>query len=502
MHKGYCILILILLSSCSLFKPAIQPRREFRAVWIATVVNIDWPNSGTDTWARQQDDYIRILDFYGRLNLNAVIVQIRTAGDAFYPSAFAPWSRFLTGSEGSPPKTNQDPLHWMIHQAHIRGFEFHAWLNPYRATFDLNTEILSTTHDFHQHPEWMFQYGKKYYYNPGIPEVRHHLVDIMREVVQNYDVDALHFDDYFYPYRIQDEVIPDSVSYATYGQPGQALDDWRRSNIDSLVKNVHGMIQKEKAWVQFGISPFGVWKNRSTDPRGSDTQAGQTTYDDLYADPLKWIEEGWVDYLVPQVYWSMDLPVASYSKIVSWWAGNAPKTNLYIGNAAYKVRDNADAAWSRKKELPEQLQVTRKSESIQGNVFFSARSLLNKNMDVVHLIKKKYYKYPAIPPSSRIKNGNPMLPPSPPRVIEAASYYKLQFNFEAQEDYRYALVYAARNPRTLSTQQPRLSVARIFLDGRSSFNLGKKLVHNKKYVAITFLDRFGTESKPIVLNLE
>ncbi len=502
MRKIYCILLLFLLASCTVFKPVIQPKREFRGVWIATVVNIDWPHSGADTWARQQADYLRILDFYRRLNLNAVIVQIRTAGDAFYPSAYAPWSRFLTGKEGVPPKTEEDPLQWMIRQAHIRGFEFHAWLNPYRATFDENVEILAKTHDFHTHPDWMFKYGKKYYYDPGIPEVQDHLVNIMKEVVRNYQVDALHFDDYFYPYRIQGEVIPDSLTYAARAMPGQALDDWRRSNIDSLVKKVHGMIQKEKEWVQFGISPFGVWKNNTTDPRGSDTQAGQTTYEDLYADPLKWMKEGYIDYLVPQVYWSMDLPVASHSKIVSWWAGITPLTNLYIGNAAYKVRDNADKAWERKKELPKQLRLARTYENIQGNVFFSARSLLNKNMDVVRHIKNKYYKYPALTPESPLRTGKSTLSPSPPILTKASNYYQFQFHFNTGSDYRYAMVYAARSPGKLSGLPPSRAIARIFLDGRNSFNLGKDLIRKRSHISITFLNRFGTESDPIVLNLE
>lgn len=502
MRKAYCLLILFFLASCTVFKPAIQPKREFRGVWIATVVNIDWPNSGADAWARQQADYLRVLDFYRRLNLNAVIVQVRTAGDAFYPSAYAPWSRFLTGKEGVPPKTEEDPLQWMIHQAHIRGFEFHAWLNPYRATFDENVEILSEKHDFNTHPDWMFKYGKKYYYDPGIPEVQDHLVSIMQEVVQHYEVDALHFDDYFYPYRIKDEAIPDSLTFATHALPDQALDDWRRSNIDSLVKKVHSMIRNEKPWVQFGISPFGVWKNNTTDPRGSDTQAGQTTYEDLFADPLKWMEEGWIDYLVPQVYWSMDLPVASYRKIVSWWAGANPETNLYIGNAAYKVRNNADKAWKRKNELPKQLRYARTFNDIQGNVFFSARSLLNKHRDVVKLIKKNYYKYPAIPPESPYQPEKRLPPPAPPGIAEAPNYYKLQFHFKPEGAYRYALVYAARNTKKLSGLHPAQAIARIYLDGRNSFNLGKDLVRKRKHIAITFLDRFGTESEPIVLNLE
>jgi len=443
MIKKIAFLLALLLSSCTLFKSNIpQPKREFRGVWIATVVNIDWPKNGADTWEKQKADYLKILNFYQNLNLNAVVVQIRTAGDAFYPSEFAPWSRFLTGVEGSAPNTEQDPLKWMIREAHSRGFEFHAWLNPYRATFDLNTEILAEQHDYNQHPEWIFKYGKKYYYNPGLPEVQQHLVDIMEEVISNYEVDALHFDDYFYPYKIQDEILTDSMAYATYARPGQSVADWRRSNVDSLIKKVHRVIQLKKPWVQFGISPFGVWKNKNTDPRGSDTRAGQTTYEDLYADPLLWMEENWIDYLVPQVYWSMDLEVASHKKIVDWWANDSINTNLYIGNAAYKVRNNADEAWSNKKELPNQLLLARNKERIKGNVFFSAKSLLNDHQDVVKYIKKKYYKHPALTPSVNYTSTEVANFTSITAVNKRNNFYR--FDFKSTEVQQFALVYAAK----------------------------------------------------------
>ncbi|MBT8184717.1 MAG: family 10 glycosylhydrolase [Eudoraea sp.] len=500
MIKKIAFLFVFILSSCSLFKSNIpQPKREFRGVWIATVVNIDWPKNGNDSWEKQKTDYLHILDFYQSLNLNAVIVQIRAAGDAFYPSEYAPWSRFLTGKEGLGPDTGQDPLKWMIREAHSRGFEFHAWLNPYRATFDLNTGILAESHDFNQYPEWMFQYGKKFYYNPGIPEVQQHLVNIMEEVVTNYDVDALHFDDYFYPYKIKDEKIPDSTTYASYALPGQSIEDWRRSNVDSLIKNVHEAIQLKKPWVQFGISPFGVWKNDTTDPRGSATRAGQTTYEDLYADPLLWMEKQWIDYLVPQVYWSMDLEVASHKKIVDWWANDSINTNLYIGNAAYKIRNNADRAWNKKKELPNQLLLARKKDKINGNVFFSAKSLLNTHPDVVKYIRKKYYQNPVLTPGIR---------PGVSAVENTSRITALQrknnfytFEFDSGETYQFALVYTTKKARGISTAHPEALIDKIYLGGRNSFTLGKWLLNNKKQFAITFLNRYGMETEPIILNL-
>ncbi len=294
--------------------------REFRGVWIATVANIDWPVSPDSPWEVQKQEFIKLLDYYKNLNFNAVIVQIRTAGDAFYPSNYAPWSKYLTGKQGQAPRTQENPLTWMIKEAHDRGLEFHAWLNPYRATMNLETEDLSPEHDFFKHRNWMLKYGTKWYYDPGLPEVKSHLLAIIKEVVSNYDIDAIHFDDYFYPYREPKLEFPDKASYDKYKKPGQSRDDWRRQNVNDLIFALNETIKSQKPWVQFGISPFGVWRNQDKDPKGSPTRAGQTNYDDLYADVLLWMKNGWIDYLIPQLYWSMEHPLASHRKLADWWS--------------------------------------------------------------------------------------------------------------------------------------------------------------------------------------
>ena len=376
--------------------------------------------------------------------------------------------------------------------------EFHAWLNPYRATFDLKIEILSPTHDFNLHPEWMLKYGKKYYYNPGLPEVQQRLVSIMTEVVSGYDIDAIHFDDYFYPYKIKDEVFKDSSCYDFYKQPKQTIADWRRSNIDSLVKNVHHAIKKEKPWVQFGISPFGVWKNKNTDPKGSDTKAGQTTYEDLYADPLLWMKEGWVDYIIPQVYWSMDLPVASHRKIVSWWAQNKSNSNLYIGNGAYKIRNNSDNAWQEKKELPNQLKLARNTGQMSGNAFFSAKSLMQKNLDVVEYIQKKYYKKPALTPIAPTTK-------KPVKQVEIKNFQKnkdnIQFTVNDSKEIRYALFYSSG--KKIKSDYPITKLlSKKHIDNFSTFSVSKNELKDKKHIAVTFINYYGQESKPILLNIK
>lgn len=502
-NKSFFPLIFLLsCSSCGMFKSNIpQPKRELRGVWIATVVNIDWPKSGFDALKKQKADYLEILDFYQNLNFNAVIVQIRTAGDAFYPSELAPWSRFLTGTEGETPQPNYNPLPWMIKEAHTRGFEFHAWLNPYRATFDEKIEVLSERHDYNLHPEWMVKYGKKQYYNPGLPEVRQHLVSIMDEVVSNYEVDAVHFDDYFYPYKIKDEVFNDSLAFASHALPQQSLDTWRRSNVDSLVKNIHRTIKEKKPWVQFGISPFGVWKNKSTDPKGSDTRAGQTTYEDLYADPLVWMEKGWIDYLVPQVYWSMELPVASHRRIVHWWSKNSTNTNLYIGNGAYKVRNNSDRAWEKKKELPKQLLLARNTTEVKGNVFFSAKSLMQNNGDVVKYLQRKYYGQMALPPTSPQAPLDFLDAVQLKKVRENSGILQFDFDFKGNGDIRYALIYAARKKTKLSSDNIEQLVHKFYLSGQSGFSFARSSLKDKKHIAITFIDAYGRESDLIVLHL-
>ncbi len=489
---------LLVLNSCAVFDPIPQPEREFRGFWIATVVNIDWPKDGNDPIEKQKADYLKILNFYHILNFNAAIVQVRTAGDAFYASEYAPWSRFLTGQEGKAPETEEPILKWMIAETHARGMEFHAWLNPYRATFDLNTEILSPDHDYNQHPEWMLKYGKKFYYDPGLPKVRERMVSVIDELVSNFDIDAVHFDDYFYPYTIAGEVFADSLSFEAHAPKGQSLADWRRSNIDRLVKDSYEIIKARKPWVQLGISPFGVWKNKATDARGSDTKAGQTTYENLYADPLLWMDKGWLDYLVPQVYWSMDLPVASHRKIVDWWAENTTNSNLYIGNGPYKIRNNSDKAWDIKNELPKQLRLARNTGAVQGNVFFSAKSLMESNADVVKYLRRNYYKREALPPTSPWMSGQATA------KLELKSIQhtndSIVLNFKDLTAYRFMIVYPS-GKKIKSRYPMKRMLAKLSVGDNNSIILPKKILGKRKRVAVLLIDRFGREYEALVVDL-
>ena len=481
---------------------ATNPKNEFRAVWIATVVNIDWPKTSTDNVAKQKADYIEILDAYKKLNYNAVIVQIRSVGDAFYPTELAPWSRFLTGKEGHAPKPYFDTLAWMIAETHARGFEFHAWLNPYRATMDYNTALLSPEHDYFKHPEWMIKYGGKYYYNPALPEVQKHLLTVVEEVVQNYDIDAIHFDDYFYPYKIKGELFNDTDSFKKYGN-GMSIDDWRRSNVNTFVKDVSVSIKNIKPWVQFGISPFGVWRNKSVDPKGSETESGQTNYDDLFADPLAWMENKWIDYLVPQLYWSMDHPKASYSKLLRWWSENSSNTAIYIGNGTYKINTDSDKRWNNPNEIPNQIDITRSYKNIQGNAFFSAKSFLNKNQSVTKLLTENQYKYPALPtvvPSSVKKMA--IVPTANNILIDPISS-RFNVTYPLYSKVRYVMVYGAKFNSKIDVNDPSQIIDKIaFKDNVDTVEVvipTYKLDKNTT-CAITLIDFYGNESEATFVN--
>jgi len=350
-------------------------KAEFRAAWVASVVNIDWPSRSGLTTEQQKAEFIRIADMHYRNGLNALIVQVRPAADAFFASSFEPWSEYLTGKQGVAPAPFYDPMAFMIEETHKRGMEFHAWINPYRAIFNSYKSSVAPNHITRTHPEWFVKYGDASrmttYFNPALPEVRQYLVDLIREMTANYNVDGVHFDDYFYPYRIPGKEFPDAKEYAKYGN-GLSKDAWRRSNVDSVIVALSAAIKEEKPWVKFGISPFGVWRNKSKDPQGSNTDAGQTNYDDLYADILLWLKKGWIDYVAPQLYWEIGHPKADYTTLIQWWSEHTYGRHCYIGLAPYRAGSNT--AWRDRTQLPRQIALSRTTPNIQGQVFYNTKS--------------------------------------------------------------------------------------------------------------------------------
>lgn len=370
-----------------------QPEYEFRGVWIATVDNIDWPPRGVTNPAQQKADFIQQLDLHQRNGINAVIVQIRPAADAFYASPYEPWSQWLTGIQGKPTFPFYDPLVFMIEEAHKRGMEFHAWLNPYRANFNIRTASISPDHITRKHPEWFLTYGDKKYFDPANQLGQEFVVNVVKDIVKRYDIDAIHMDDYFYPYRIPGKEFPDAVSYRKSGSP-LSKDDWRRANVDSIIEKISVAIKAEKPFCKFGISPFSVWRNLSQDPEGSDTKAGVTNYDDLYADILLWLKKGWIDYVAPQLYLEIGHDKIPFETMVDWWSKHSYGKHIYIGHGIYRVNERSPA-WKNPAELPNQIKLVREYPEIKGSIYYNSSAFERNPNGWNDSLRNNYYKEPA-----------------------------------------------------------------------------------------------------------
>ncbi|RRN76812.1 glycoside hydrolase, partial [Pseudoxanthomonas sp. SGD-10] len=324
--KNFLFIVLVFVTHSLLAQN--PPKREFRGVWVATVKNIDWPSKPGLHADIQKQELINIFDEHQKNGMNAIMFQVRPSADAFYANSEELWSAFIAGEQGKGPTPFYDPLAFAIEEAHKRGMELHAWFNPYRATNDDNEKLVSPDHITHQKPEWFFTYAKKKFFNPGLPEVRSYINKIIMNVVRNYDIDGVHFDDYFYPYPGK-ESIPDTLTFEQHANGFTDIHDWRRNNVDLLIKEVADSIKSIKKHVKFGISPFGIWRNKKEDPRGSDTN-GMSGYSALYADVLKWTEKGWIDYVNPQVYFPFGYAPAAYEVLTDWWAVNSFGRHVYI----------------------------------------------------------------------------------------------------------------------------------------------------------------------------
>jgi uncharacterized lipoprotein YddW (UPF0748 family) len=376
---------------------------EFRGVWIATVDNIDWPARGMVNVDDQKAEFIRQLEMHKANGMNAMIVQVRPSADAFYPSKYEPWSQWLTGVQGKAPSPYYDPLKFMIEETHRRGMEFHAWCNPYRADFQIGKSSIAPHHITRTHPEWFLTYGDKKYFDPSNKDAQQFVVNVIADIVKRYDVDAIHMDDYFYPYRIAGKEFPDQAAYERSGT-SLLKDDWRRSNVDSIISMLSRAIKKEKPWVKFGISPFSVWRNKDQDPEGSDSKASQTNYDDLYADVLLWLRKGWIDYVAPQLYLEIGNSKIAYEKLLEWWSKHTYGRHLYIGQGIYRAGEN-NAAWRNPKELPEQIQLLRQYPNVQGSIYFSSTTFDRNPNGWNDSLRNNYYRTPAqIPPMDWLPN--------------------------------------------------------------------------------------------------
>ena len=389
------ITILLLLATLSL-----NAQIAFRGAWIATVANIDWPSKeAVGNTEKQQEEMIWLLDSLASLGLNAIILQVRPTADALYYSELEPVSHWLTGKQGewrveSEESRVWDPLEWTIEEAKKRNMEVHVWLNPYRVNLaSTDTSKLVPDHLLRRHPEWFWEYNKQWYFDPGLDVTREWICTVVQDIVQRYDIQAVHMDDYFYPYPSGKLQLPDAETFAKYPRGFEDIRDWRRNNVNLVIQEISQTIHECKDSVEFGISPFGVWRNASVDSTGSATKAGITNYDDLYADIRLWIKNGWIDYVLPQLYWEIGKKVADYQILANWWANEVrgTKCKLYIGMAPYRLEGaSAKSPWGQGNEIGRQMHLNRTIEEISGECFYSTRPLLRNPRHVCDTIRAIY----------------------------------------------------------------------------------------------------------------
>ncbi len=384
--------------------PPPTPQREFRGAWIATVANIDWPSAPGLTAYEQKAELRQLLDRLVAMNMNAVILQVRPAADAFYASAYEPWSWYLSGKMGQPPSPYYDPLEFAVAEAHARGLELHAWFNPFRAGHRTFTDTFSPDHITVQRPDLVVQYGEQFWLDPGMADAREHSLRVMLDVVRRYDLDGIHMDDYFYPYPVNDDngrriAFPDTLSWQIARQKGASVsrEDWRRQNINTFVETLYGEVKAIKPWVKVGLSPFGIWR-----PGYPEGVRGLDAYNQIYADARLWLQEGWIDYLSPQLYWEINSSGQRYADLYSWWRRqNLKGRHVWPGNAIYRVESHN---WPTS-EIINQVKLTRADASYPGNVLFSMR-ILDENVRGLsdRMTRELYNKQALVPPMPWLGN--------------------------------------------------------------------------------------------------
>ena len=375
-------------------------KREFRGAWIQCV-NGQFMGMGT---RQMQETLTYQLDRLKACGVNAIIFQVRPECDALYESNIEPWSRFLTGRQGEPPSPYWDPLAWMVEQCHRRGMELHAWINPYRAKTKTTRE-LARNHVAIRHPETVFAYDGQLILNPGLPENRDYICKVVADIVERYDIDGLHIDDYFYPYPVAGQTIPDDKEFAAYNNGIRDRGEWRRYNVNVFMKQLYETIHKVKPWVKFGVSPFGIYRNKKSAPTIGSNTNGLQNYDDLYADVLMWVNNGWVDYCVPQLYWPIGHEAADYETLIKWWNKYAGKRHLYIGEDVERTAKSADLHNRNVNQLPAKRKLHGEMGNVNGTVLWYAKAVVDNVGNYGSLLEKVYWKYPAFVPTMPYIDG-------------------------------------------------------------------------------------------------
>ena len=475
------------------------PKREMRAVWIATVANIDWPSQSGLTPTQQRIEMRNMLDGLQACNINTIVLQIRPTADSFYPSDLEPWSNYLSGKQGQRPNPYYDPLQFIIEEAHKRCMEVHGWVNPYRVTNAAGQiNRLDKNHIYYKNRDLIVKYGEKYYFNPGLDETREFLNKVVEDIVGHYDIDGLHFDDYFYPYPEGSKDFPDEETFRANPRGFTNKADWRRNNVNMVIEELQKTIKDMKPWVQFGVSPFGVWRNDNKDTQGSATRAGITNYDDLYADILKWLREGTIDYVVPQLYWEIGKKVADYEVLVKWWSDHSYGKNLYIGLYASGLIENKTEAWKKGNEVARQLKMNRNFPKTEGAVYFSAKALLKNPRGLVDTLKNNYYKFPALQPICHNIKGEASAQPQNIRVVKDGKEAYILWD-EVVEDggcqVAYYVVYGFKGKKIGDMNDPENIVA-VTTENCIDLNAYEKKFKGRCSFVVTAVNRYKYESVP------
>lgn len=468
-----------------------QVKHELRAAWIASVANINWPSEKGLSAEQQKNEYVSLVERIKNLKLNAVIVQVRPTSDAFYKSELNPWSEYLTGTQGKDP--GYDPLHFMIEETHKRSLEFHAWFNPFRISNGTDMSGFAPNNVALKNPGWVLKYGGKLYINPGIPEAREYVVNSVMEVVKNYDIDAVHFDDYFYPYPDGKKEIPDKETFNKYNRGFKNIEDWRRDNVNLVIKELSEKIAAEKNYVKFGISPFAIWRNKSSDPTGSDTN-GMSSYEAVYADSRAWIKNGWIDYIMPQIYWEFGNKAAAYEKVLSFWAEEIkqnPNVHLYIGQGAYKM--GTTEAWKNPYELPNQLKYNQNFGEVKGSAFYNIHSVLNNN-DFLYALPNQLYKNEAVVPVMPWKTPDDAKDLTPPVLTG----HNMSLTITAgNENTAYYIIYRSEGDAVIDISNPQYIYKKAAYTNPIQVFTDTNVAAGKNYnYIVTSVDRLHNESVP------
>ncbi|GAB6012281.1 glycoside hydrolase family 10 protein [Viscerimonas tarda] len=497
--REYAILLVVtlfILNACGTRKEQLRfanlkyPKREFRGAWIHTVAQSQYQSMNPD---QMKQYFVKMLDDLRATGINAIIFQVRPQADAFYYSEIEPWSRYLTGTQGKAPAGGFDPLAFMVQECHKRNMELHAWLNPYRVGFT-NQQFVSN-HIYYKYPERFVVYAKQIYFDPGVPENRAHICRVVEDIVRRYDVDAIHMDDYFYPYPVAGEAFPDDNSFSRYGSGQRTKDDWRRDNVNKLIRELKLAIAKNKPWVRFGISPFGIYRNKRSTPDGSGSETnGLQNYDDLYADIKLWVKNGWIDYNMPQIYWEIGHKLADYTTLINWWADNNFKQPLYIGQ---DVKRTMDAAMpSGDDQLFEKMRLSRSFTTVDGNCFWPGYTIMENYKGVANRLQSDYHKYPSlIPAYTHMHDKSPRNVTKINEIYTEKSHYiEWVSNADAAnpETAKYYVVYRFAQGQKEDLNDVRNIVA-ITRDNR--YILPYEGGKNKYKYVVTSVDAFHNESK-------